>query len=209
MKIRSILTASAALFALVPLGHAVAAPTTQTADAAADIVPSQLPRNAAPLHYAITVTPDAEKLTFDGNVRIEFMLKTPSDSVTLNAADIDFRTVTIAKGRAAAIPVTTQVNAAAQTATLSFGQTLPAGRYTLYIDYAGKILQQANGLFALDYKNPEGAEKRALFAQFEAPDARRFVPSWDEPIYKATFDLTARVPSEQMARCRAQGNGER
>lgn len=199
MKIRSILAASAALFALVPLGHAVAAPATQTADATADIVPSQLPRNAAPLHYAITVTPDAEKLTFDGNVRIEFMLKTPSDSVTLNAADIDFRTVTIAKGRAAAIPVTTQVNAAAQTATLSFGQTLPAGRYTLFIDYAGKILQQANGLFALDYKNPEGAEKRALFTQFEAPDARRFVPSWDEPIYKATFDLTARVPSEQMA----------
>ena len=162
MKIRSILTASAALLALAPLGRAIAAPATKTADAAADIVPSQLPRNAAPLHYAITVTPDAEKLTFDGNVHIEFMLKTPSDSVTLNAADIDFRTVTIAKGRAAALPVTTQVNATAQTATLSFGQTLPAGRYTLYIDYAGKILQQANGLFALDYKNPEGAEKRAL-----------------------------------------------
>lgn len=199
MKIRSILAASAALFALVPLGQAIAAPATSAVDATADVVPSQLPRNAAPLHYAITVTPDAEKLTFDGNVHIEFMLKTPSDSVTLNAADIDFRAVTIAKGRAAAIPATVQVNASAQTATLSFGQTLPAGRYTLYIDYAGKILQQANGLFALDYKNPEGAEKRALFTQFEAPDARRFVPSWDEPNYKATFDLTARVPSEQMA----------
>jgi aminopeptidase N len=97
------------------------------------------------------------------------------------------------------MPATAKVNAAAQTATISFGKKLPAGRYTLNIDYAGKILQQANGLFALDYKDPKGAEKRALFTQFEAPDARRFVPSWDEPNYKATFDLTATVPADQMA----------
>ena len=44
-----------------------------------------------------------------------------------------------------------------------------------------------------------GKPARALFTQFEAADARRFVPSWDEPDYKATFDLTARVPANQMA----------
>ncbi len=195
MKVHISLAASAALLALAPVNATLAAP----AKSAATEVPSQLPRNAAPLHYSITVTPNAEKLSFDGNVLIEFLLKTPSDSVTLNAADIDFRRVTIAKGRAAAMPATTTVNAAAQTATIAFGKKLPAGRYTLNIDYSGKILQQANGLFALDYKDPQGAEKRALFTQFEAPDARRFVPSWDEPNYKATFDLTATVPAEQMA----------
>src|SRR5439155_18797397 len=40
---------------------------------------------------------------------------------------------------------------------------------------------------------------RSLFTQFEAPDARRFMPSWDEPDYKATFDLTARIPADKMA----------
>ncbi|MVZ96168.1 M1 family peptidase [Sphingorhabdus sp. IMCC26285] len=195
MKISVSLAASAALLALSPVNATLAAP----AKSAASEVPSQLPRNAAPLHYSITVTPDAEKLSFDGNVLIEFLLKTPSDSITLNAADIDFRRVTVAKGRAAAMPATAKVNAAAQTATISFGKKLAAGRYTLNIDYSGKILQQANGLFALDYKNPQGVEKRALFTQFEAPDARRFVPSWDEPNYKATFDLTATVPADQMA----------
>ncbi|MFN0047092.1 MAG: M1 family metallopeptidase [Sphingorhabdus sp.] len=195
MKVYISLAASAALLALAPVNATLAAP----AKSAATEVPSQLPRNAAPLHYSITVTPNAEKLSFEGNVLIEFLLKTPSDSVTLNAADIDFRGVTIAKGRAAAMPATTTVNAAAQTATIAFGKKLPAGRYTLNIDYSGKILQQANGLFALDYKDPQGAEKRALFTQFEAPDARRFVPSWDEPNYKATFDLTATVPADQMA----------
>ncbi len=195
MKICTSLAASAALLALAPISQSAAAP----AKANALLVPSQLPRNAAPLHYMISVTPDAEKLRFDGNVLIEFELKKPSQSITLNAADIDFKRVTVTKGRMAAMPATASVNAAAQTATVAFGRKLAAGRYTLNIDYAGKILQQANGLFALDYKDPNGAEKRALFTQFEAPDARRFVPSWDEPNYKATFDLSATVPADQMA----------
>ena len=195
MKIRTLLAASVALFAITPVSQAMATPTAIVSDP----VPTQLPRNAAPTHYAITVTPDAENLRFDGKVRIEFVLNTPSDSVTLNAADIDLRKVSVAKGRAAAMPATATVDAAAQTAQIDFGRTLAAGRYTMFIDYSGKILQQANGLFALDYKDTTGAEKRALFTQFEAPDARRFVPSWDEPSYKATFDLTAIVPASQMA----------
>ena len=69
----------------------------------------------------------------------------------------------------------------------------------LDIAYSGKINTQANGLFALDYTDVDGKPARALFTQFEAADARRFVPSWDEPDYKATFDLTARVPANQMA----------
>ena len=69
MKIRSLLVATAALLVVVPVSQISAAPTKGAADA---VVPSQLPRNAAPLHYAITVTPDAAKLRYDGNVRIEF-----------------------------------------------------------------------------------------------------------------------------------------
>ena len=92
-----------------------------------------------------------------------------------------------------------KVDADAQTVTLDFGKPLAPGNYRLVIAYAGVINQQANGLFALDYTNNEGQAKRALFTQFEAPDARRFVPSWDEPSYKATFDLTAIVPTGELA----------
>jgi len=68
----------------------------------------------------------------------------------------------------------------------------------LSIDYAGKINNNAAGLFYLDY-DATGGKKRALFTQFENSDARRFMPSWDEPGRKATFTLTATVPAGEMA----------
>jgi len=161
-------------------------------------VPTQLPRTARPTHYAITLTPHAEKLSFDATAAIEVQLLKPTRTIVLNAADLSFRNVAIqGQGRPQQARVTTDADA--QTATFDFGRTLQPGRYRLTIDYSGKINTQANGLFALDYKNKEGKDARALFTQFEAADARRFVPSWDEPDYKATFDLTARVPASEMA----------
>ena len=162
-------------------------------------VTSQLPRNVVPVHYTLDVTPDAGKLGFAAMTAIDIMVKQPGNSITLNAAELSFKTVTIRSAKGKSLPAAISINEAAQTATFTFAAKLLPGAYTLDIDYTGKIYQQANGLFALDYKDTVGAEKRALFTQFEAPDARRFVPSWDEPNYKATFDLSVTVPSDQMA----------
>lgn len=103
-----------------------------------------------------------------------------------------------ASGKGKAAVPTVSIDAQAQTATFTFAQPLAVGSYTLAMDYTGKIGTQANGLFAIDYENKAG-KQRALYTQFENSDARKFVPSWDEPAYKATFDLTATVPSSQMA----------
>ena len=200
---RAALLLAATSLAAVISPSAYAAPAkkrpAKTMAAPKQLITSQLPRNAVPTHYVITVKPDATKLAFSGKVSIDINLVQPSKSVTLNAAELTFAKASIRSGKGQPVGATTTVNADAQTATLTFAKLMPVGKYTLDIDYTGKIYQQANGLFALDYKNPKGEQKRALFTQFEAPDARRFVPSWDEPNYKATFDLTAITPGDQMA----------
>lgn len=197
--LHAIAISSAALLTALaaPQSHATTQTSGETSTEA--LVTSQLPRNAVPTHYTIAVTPDAEKLSYTGKVSIDVTLKETSDSVTLNAADIAFHKATIRSGTKVIGSIAVTVDADAQSATLKFPKSLKAGNYTLDIDYSGKIYQQANGMFALDYTDTAGAKKRALFTQFEAPDARRFVPSWDEPNYKATFDLTATVPSDLMA----------
>ncbi|CAN5469250.1 M1 family metallopeptidase [soil metagenome] len=194
------LSKSIMLMAVAPLALAASSVAlAQAGNGPAAGVTTQLPRVATPTHYAITVTPNAEKLSFTGTVAIAVTVTQATSSLTLNAADLTFSSVAITPAKGKAMKGTASVDAAAQTATLTFAKPLAPGDYTLDIAYAGVINTQANGLFALDYKNDAGVDKRALFTQFEAPDARRFVPSWDEPSYKATFDVSAIVPTGQLA----------
>jgi aminopeptidase N len=170
------------------------------ATAAESPTPTQLPRLVRPTHYDVTLEPDAAALTFRGDIAIAVDVLGPVQSITLNALDLKFTSVHVTDGAGKVIsndPKIT-IDEAAQTATFAFGQTIPAGRYWLAIDYTGKIGMQAVGLFAIDYDTANG-KKRALYTQFEASDARRMIPSWDEPAHKATFKLEAIVPQGQMA----------
>jgi len=161
---------------------------------------TQLPRGVVPTHYDVAVVPHADKLTFDGKVTITLNVLKPTSSITLNAADLTFSEASLTPTKLKIMvgkPKVT-VDEKAQTATFTFDHPVPAGEYRLAMTYTGKIGTQANGIFALDYDTKAG-KKRALYTQFENSDARRFIPSWDEPNYKATFDLTATVPSADMA----------
>ena len=161
---------------------------------------TQLPREVRPVHYALAVTPHADKLGFEGQVEIDLEVLAPTPRIVLNALDMQFASATLsaAKEKRAVPAARIEVDAKAQTASFDFGRTLAPGKYRLVLAYTGKIGTQANGLFAIDYTNDAG-KQRALFTQFENSDARRFIPSWDEPAYKATFDLEATVPAAQMA----------
>ena len=154
-----------------------------------------LPPEVTPDHYDIAIVPDPTTLTFTGKVVIDLTVHAPTDAIVLNDADIVIDRAALS-GEASA--PTIAYDDKVQTASFGFGHVLAPGHYRLSLDYHGRIYQQASGLFALDYQTPRGT-KRALFTQFENSDARRFVPSWDEPGRKASFTLTATVPVGQMA----------
>ena len=166
-------------------------------------IPTQLPSDVRPLHYAIWAAPDAARLRFTGRTDVEIQVIAPTDRITLNAVDLEFGEVSIgseggAGGPLALNPRDVDIDAEAQTVTFRFARALAPGRYRLTMNYTGRINTQAAGLFALDYQTPQG-EKRALFTQFEAPDARRFFPSWDEPQFRTPYDLRVTVPAGQQA----------
>lgn len=191
-KISSLLLAAAPLALVQP---AIA----QTPAGPAPEITTQLPRGAAPSHYAIEVVPDAANLKFTGKVTVDLNVAQAMPVLVLNAADLSIGGVMLTPAQGKAMVGAAKIDANAQTVTLDFGKPVQPGTYKLDIAYGGVINTQANGMFALDYKDNAGAQKRALFTQFEAPDARRFVPSFDEPSYKATFDLSAIVPTGQLA----------
>ena len=178
---------------------AIAAPVSGSATAKTT---TQLPRGVRPLHYDIALVPDAAASRFTARVAIDLEVAAPTRSITLNAAELAFAgaTLTAKNGtqNGPALTARIAVDEEAQTATFSFAKPLAKGHYRLAIDYSGIIGTQAAGLFSLDYDG-EGGKRRALFTQFENSDARRMVPSWDEPAYKASFALEATVPAGEMA----------
>ncbi|HYI39514.1 MAG TPA: M1 family metallopeptidase [Allosphingosinicella sp.] len=199
------LFATVSLLALALAGCArttdQAAPSIPAAAApqASRQIPTQLPSDVRPLQYTIHATPDAANLRFKGRADIDIEVLKPTYLITLNAAELSFIDVSLSDGTPGApvIPARKFVlNKEEQTATIRFADEIAPGRYRLTIDYVGKIYTQAAGLFALDYEGPSG-KKRALFTQFEAPDARRFFPGWDEPQYRTPYNLNVTVPADQ------------
>lgn len=88
----------------------------------------------------------------------------------------------------------TTISVENETAEFQFAHDLPIGKYSLNIKFTGEINDKMKGLYRSKYVSPTGEERFAAVTQFEATDARRCFPCWDEPAIKATFDISLVVP---------------
>ncbi len=153
----------------------------------------RLPGNAIPSHYQLSFEPDFAKENFAGNEVIDVRLPAPTKRITLNAYDLTFDEATVTAG-GKTLPATVALDREAQTATLELPETLPAGEATIRIRYTGVLNKKLRGFYLSQ------TEKRKYAAtQFESTSARWAFPCFDEPAYKATFDITAIVDAGDTA----------
>ena len=156
--------------------------------------PGKLPKAVVPIHYALDITPDPDKLTFSGSESVNIEVREPTERLVLNAVDITIGAGAV-EGEAA--PQITS-DPAAQTVTFAFPHPIAAGRHQLRISFTGHINRFGRGLFVVDYPTAEG-RKRMISSHLEPADARRIFPSWDEPAFKASIALTVTVPQAFLA----------
>jgi aminopeptidase N len=154
----------------------------------------RLPETAVPDNYKLTFTPSMEKARFDGDETISVRVLTSTSEITLNAVDIEFREVTISS---AGLTQTAKVTLGKEkeTVVLAVEKPLPAGPATIHIVYGAALNDEMRGFYI--GKDDQGRKYAAT--QFESTDARRAYPSFDEPAYKATFDITAVAEKGQVA----------
>ena len=153
----------------------------------------RLPGNVVPEHYSLWFAPDLEKETFRGRESIDVVLTEPSTTITLHAAEISFSEVTITSGgRTQTARVT--LDEARETATFTVPQPIAEGKATIQIAYNGILNDKLRGF----YISRANGRKYAV-SQLEATDARRAFPSFDEPAFKATFDISLMVDSPDTA----------
>ena len=154
----------------------------------------RLPETARPDNYNLKFTPDLEKARFEGDETISVRVLKQTSGITLNSADIEFHDVSITSGGATQKAKVTP-DKEKEMVTLSVEKPLAAGPATIHITYTGILNDEMRGL----YLGKDDKGRKYAASQFEATDARRAFPSFDEPDYKATFDITAVADKDQVA----------
>ena len=153
----------------------------------------RLPTTVLPEHYTLTLTPDLKAATFSGVESIDVTVKQPVSAIALNSAEIAFQSVTVsAGGREQTAKVT--LDREREQATFTFPDSLPAGKATLSIAYSGILNNGLRGFYL-----SRTARRNYAVTQFEPTDARRAFPSFDEPAFKATYDVSLVVDTEDTA----------
>ncbi|MFP2912437.1 M1 family metallopeptidase, partial [Pyxidicoccus sp. 3LFB2] len=145
----------------------------------------RLPTTIRPRRYVATVTLDLDARTFSGQQTIELELAEPATEIILHAIALQLGEVTFRAGGEQRRPASLQPMAQSETVVLRFDAPLPAGAASLEVAWTGRFTEGLRGLYQAG---------KVAATQFEAADARRLFPSFDEPLFKAKWALTVRVP---------------
>ena len=162
--------------------------------------PYRLPPNVRPTAYRLTLTPDLENFTFTGQVSIDLQVSESTGRILLNAAELQITSASITDAYGGPMPASgILLDEKRERAYLTFPREIATGRATLSMEFSGILNDQLRGFYRCRYTDADGADRNMAATQFEATDARRAFPCWDEPAAKATFELTLRIPSELTA----------
>jgi aminopeptidase N len=146
----------------------------------------RLPVTAVPSHYDLSFDVNLPRATFDGVETIRVEVPRPTRAIVLHALDLVLHEASVTTG-ARSQQATISLNRADQTATLTVPEPVE-GPAALHIRYSGTLNDRLRGFYL-----SRDSGRRYAVTQFESTDARRAFPSFDEPVFKATFDLQVTV----------------
>ena len=154
----------------------------------------RLPRVVVPTHYTLIFSPDLAAGHFEGTADIDATVREATSVVSLNALDLDIRDAWFeVAGRQVAAEAETDV--AHERVHLRAPEPLPPGPLRVHLGFAGGLNDRLRGFYRSTFVDDAGVEQVLATTQFEATDARRAFPCWDEPDFKATFAITMIVDS--------------
>src|SRR5882724_6769467 len=160
--------------------------------------PGKLPKQVVPLEYSIRIVPDVSKFTFSGSETVKLKASAPVHELVLNSLELEIAKASIDGTQLS--PAAIQLDPNNELLTIALPNELAIGEHSLALEFSGTITPKGRGFYYMPYQEQgTGAKKIALGTQFEPSDARRFFPCWDEPSFRARFQLTAVVPENWLA----------
>ncbi|HEX3445314.1 MAG TPA: M1 family metallopeptidase [Chthoniobacterales bacterium] len=159
--------------------------------------PGKLPKTVVPRHYIIHLEPDLDQMSTEGAEGIEIEVLKPSSQIVLNAVETEIWNASLAHGSSRE-GLKPQFDATNQVVQFTASMPLQPGSYTLSFSFRSKISSSSRGLFAQSY-DLRGKAESLLATRFEPANARRAFPCWDEPAFRATFQLSVKTLKKNTA----------
>ena len=152
--------------------------------------PYRLPRTVVPTRYDIRLEPDLVALTFSGEETVTVRVTEPVTEITMNAVELAVIDATIEDGGGRSLRGAAVVDEASERCRLTFTGAVAPGEWRLRLVFRGTLNDKLRGFYRSVYKDPTGVSRTMAATQFEATDARRAFPCWDEPAFKSVFSVT-------------------
>ncbi|KAG6581845.1 Aminopeptidase M1, partial [Cucurbita argyrosperma subsp. sororia] len=160
---------------------------------------SRLPNFAIPNRYDLHLNTNLSASTFSGIVRITLAILNHTKFIVLNALELDVHGVSYSNSNAQSYrPSQVILDEEDEILVLVFDDVLGVGEGILEIEFSAPLNRHLKGFYKCTYVDG-GVKKNMAVTQFEAVDARRCFPCWDEPALKASFKISLDIPKELMA----------
>jgi puromycin-sensitive aminopeptidase len=159
----------------------------------------RLPRTVVPSRYAITLEPDLEACTFAGRETVELEVAEPVTEIVLNSIELEIDEAWLETADGTRLDATVTYEVPTERATLALDGELAAGQATLHATFRGTLNDKLHGFYRSTFTGEDGGTHVIATTQFEATDARRAFPCWDEPEAKAAFEITLVVDEDLTA----------
>ncbi len=153
------------------------------------------PRLAAgvrPVKYDMTLAVDPSAPRFSGTETITVSLAEATQEIHLHAVGLEIKEVSLER---AGKKIAASSVALGQELIVTASEVLPRGEVTLHFSWTGPL--DGNKLRGLYRFQSNGVWY--VGSTFEATDARRMAPCFDEPGFKAPLSLTLKVPKALVA----------
>lgn len=158
----------------------------------------RLPRTIVPSRYQIRLRPDFQNFSFSGRVVIDISVAEPSETIILNAAELELVTANLTQDGTSQ-NCRFELDPELERATITCERTLAQGNAVLEINFNGTLNDQLSGFYRSKFKGENGEELYIATTQFEATDARKAFPCFDEPDLKAVFSVELDAPKGYLA----------
>lgn len=167
----------------------------------------RLPKHVVPIRYKIRLTPGLKVTALDGTETYKFtgreevkvnVLK-PTDRIVVNSANLDIHEAYVVSKTGERLNGTVLIDPKNELAVVTFDTVLSKGKWTFCARFTGTHNTKLKGFYLSQWDDAEGNKHQIFTTQFESTDARQAFPCWDEPAFKAEFDVELIVDEKLTA----------